>query len=69
LHQKVKYIKDGAIITVHGEEDVLVSKPLSVPYIDSTEQVEGDLWPSFEIVESNPCQTKTLVQHVNQVVA
>jgi len=69
LHQKVKYIEDGAIITVHGEEDVLVSKPVSVPYIDSTEQVEGNLWHSFEIVESNHCQTETPVQHVNQVVA
>jgi len=47
LHQKVKYIEDGAIINIHGE-DVLVSKPILVLYIDNTEQVEGNLWYSFE---------------------
>jgi len=69
LHQKIKYIKSRAIISIHGEEDILVSKPISVPYLDNTEQVGRSLWHSFEVVESNPCQIETPVQHVNQVVA
>jgi len=69
LHQKVKYIESGTIISIHGEEDILVSKPVSVPYVDNTEQVGRSLWHSFEVVESNPCQIETPVQYVNQVVA
>jgi len=69
LHQRVKYIKSGAIITIHGEKDILVSKLVSIPYVDNMKQVEKNLWHSFEVVKSNPCQIEMQVQHVNQLVA
>ncbi|KAE9617712.1 putative aspartic peptidase domain-containing protein [Lupinus albus] len=34
LHQAVKFVKDGMVITMHGEEEVLVSKLISVPYVE-----------------------------------
>ncbi|XP_019414219.1 PREDICTED: uncharacterized protein LOC109326035 [Lupinus angustifolius] len=40
LHQAVKFINDEMVITVHREEEVLVLKPISVPYVESTK--DGD---------------------------
>ena len=38
LHQKLKFVVDDKLIIVSGEEDLLVSKPLSSPYIEAAEE-------------------------------
>ncbi|XP_019430121.1 PREDICTED: uncharacterized protein LOC109337570, partial [Lupinus angustifolius] len=48
LHQKVKFIVDGRLITVSGEEDVMVSQPVDTRYIEVTEEA---LEPSFQGLE------------------
>ncbi|KAJ9189093.1 hypothetical protein P3X46_000424 [Hevea brasiliensis] len=48
LHQKIKYIMDGKIITVRGEEAILVTKPQSLPYVEA---VEESLESSFQALE------------------
>jgi hypothetical protein len=66
LHQRVKYVKDGCVITVYGEDGILVSKPVSIPYVDNIDQEEENLWHSLEIVEPN---FDGKITSVNQVVA
>lgn len=65
LHQKIKYIEKGSLITVHGEEEIMVSKPVSVPYVDNAEQEEKNLCHSFEVIELG----ESSARHVNQIVA
>ncbi|KAJ9190649.1 hypothetical protein P3X46_001829 [Hevea brasiliensis] len=48
LHQKIKYIMDGKIITVKGEEALLVTKPQSLPYVEAAEE---SLESSFQALE------------------
>ena len=68
LQQKVKYIENGSVIMIHGEE-ILVSKLVSMPYMENAEQVKSNLWHSFEVVELESHQGRTLVHSVNQWVA
>jgi len=34
LHQKLKFMVEGKLIIVSGEEDILVSFPSSTPYVE-----------------------------------
>ncbi|XP_054806257.1 uncharacterized protein LOC129308912 [Prosopis cineraria] len=49
LHQKVKFISDGRIIAVKGEEEIMVSKPSSLPYIEAAEKDYGVSFQSLEV--------------------
>ena len=44
LHQRVKFIAGSKLMTIKGEEELLMSKLVIVPYIDC---VEGSLKISF----------------------
>lgn len=37
LHQKIKYIMDGKLVTIRAEESLLVTRSPSVPYIEASE--------------------------------
>ncbi|XP_017985256.1 PREDICTED: uncharacterized protein LOC108663879 [Theobroma cacao] len=39
LHKKVKFIVDGKIVCVNGEEHLLISKPANTPYVKVTKEV------------------------------
>ncbi len=45
LYQRIKYVMDGKIITVRGEEAMLVTKPQPVPYVET---IERSLESSFQ---------------------
>ncbi len=51
LHQKIKYVIDGKIIIVRGEEAMLVTKPQSVPYVETTEQALESSFQTLELQE------------------
>jgi len=36
LHQKLKFVVNDKLVTVSGEQDLLVSGPLPTPYIQAT---------------------------------
>jgi len=63
LHQKLKFVVDDKLIIVSGEEDLLVSKPLSSPYIEAAEEALETSFQALEIVgmmyvgppRVNPC--------------
>ncbi|KAJ9167500.1 hypothetical protein P3X46_022148 [Hevea brasiliensis] len=48
LHQRIKYIMDGKIITIRGEEAILVTKSQSLPYVEAAEE---SLESSFQALE------------------
>ncbi|XP_058008208.1 uncharacterized protein LOC131182875 [Hevea brasiliensis] len=57
LHQKIKYVANEKLVTVKGEEAMLVTKPQSIPYIETTEQA---LESSFQALESAGIPRHTL---------
>ena len=63
LHQCVKFIDAGNIITVKGEEHLLISKPVAVPYIDCAEETLEASFHGLELEE------KDEGKRVNSVVA
>ncbi|XP_019416491.1 PREDICTED: uncharacterized protein LOC109327789 [Lupinus angustifolius] len=52
LHQKVKFIVDGRMITVSGEEDVMVSQPFDTRYIEVTEEALETSFQGLEIANT-----------------
>jgi len=50
LHQKLKFEVDDKLIIVSGEEDLLVSKPLSSLYIEAAEEALETSFQALEIV-------------------
>ncbi|XP_019433232.1 PREDICTED: uncharacterized protein LOC109340114 [Lupinus angustifolius] len=53
LHQRVKFIVDGKLLTIMGEEDMLVSKSLDTPYIEAVEEAIGTSFPALEIANAS----------------
>ncbi|XP_017974534.1 PREDICTED: uncharacterized protein LOC108661595 [Theobroma cacao] len=78
LHQKVKFIVDGKIVCVNGEEELLISKPANTPYVGAAEEVSECFFRSFEFVNTTyvgeettppiPRLSKTTVMVVSQMV-
>ena len=52
LHQKWKLIVDDKLVIIFVEEDLLVSKPSSTPYIEVTEEALETSFQGLEIVNS-----------------
>jgi len=50
LHQKLKFVVEGHLVIVSGEEDVLVSCPSSMPYVEAAEESLETTFQSFEVV-------------------
>ena len=51
LHQKVKFRVENSIITVNGEEDVMVVHAGNIPYIEAAEEAYECAFRTFEIAE------------------
>ncbi|XP_019416408.1 PREDICTED: uncharacterized protein LOC109327698 [Lupinus angustifolius] len=52
LHQKVKFVVDGRLITVSGEEDVMVSQPFDTRYVEVTEEALETSFQGLEIADT-----------------
>ncbi|KAA0036947.1 uncharacterized protein E6C27_scaffold86G00270 [Cucumis melo var. makuwa] len=52
LHQKLKFIVGSKLIYVMGEEDFLITKPVSTPYVEATEEALECSFRSFEIAHA-----------------
>jgi hypothetical protein len=50
LHQKLKYVWNGQIVTVCGEEDILVSHLSSFKYVEVDGEIHETLCQAFETV-------------------
>ncbi|XP_029128963.1 uncharacterized protein LOC114916440 [Cajanus cajan] len=60
LHQKVKFIVGDKLVTVQAEDDILISKPSAIPYVDAAEEALETAFQALEIanVEMFPRETK-----------
>ena len=61
LHQKLKFVVEGKLIIVSGEEDILVSCPSSTPYVEVAEESLETSFQALEVV-SNAYVESPLVQ-------
>jgi len=61
LHQKLKFVVEGQLIIVSGKEEILVSCPSSMPYIEPAEESLETSFQAFEVV-SNAYVESPLVQ-------
>ncbi|KAA0051766.1 Gag-pro-like protein [Cucumis melo var. makuwa] len=52
LHQKLKFIVGSKLICVMGEENFLITKPVSTPYVKATEEALECFFCSFEIAHA-----------------
>ena len=52
LHQRLKFVVEGQLIIVSGEEDILVSCPSSMPYVEAAEKSLEMAFQSFEVVRN-----------------
>ena len=50
LRQKLKFVVEGHLVIVSSEEDVLVSCPSSMPYVEAAEDSLETDFQSFEVV-------------------
>ena len=50
LHQKLKFMVEGHLVIVSSEEDILVSCPSSMPYVEAAEESLETAFQSFEVV-------------------
>jgi len=69
LHQKLKFVVEGHLVIVSSEEDILVSCPSSMPYVEAPEESLETAFQSFEVVSissadsfsGQPCLSDTVV--------
>ena len=64
LHQKLKFVVEGHLIIVLGEEDILVSCPSSTLYMEAKEESLATAFQAFKVVsnayvESPPVQPRS----------
>jgi len=69
LHQKLKFVVEGNLVIVSGEEDILVSCPSSMPYVEAAGESLETSFESFEVVSiasvnsfsGQPCLSNAVV--------
>ena len=69
LHQKLKFVVEGHLVIVLGEQNILVSCPSSIPYVEVAEESFEIAFQSFEVVSisfvdsfsGQPCLSDTAV--------
>ena len=69
LHQCLKYMENGCLITIRGEGEIMLTKPTSVPYVENTEQEEDNFLHNFQLVGSEEESEGSSSKDVHQVVA
>jgi len=52
LHQKLKFMVEGQLIIVSGEEDILVSYPSSTPYVEAAKESLETSFQALEVVRN-----------------
>jgi len=52
LQKKLKFVVEGQLVIVSGEEDILVSCPSSTPYVEAVEELLETSFQALEIVNN-----------------
>ncbi|KAL4278757.1 hypothetical protein GQ457_03G028250 [Hibiscus cannabinus] len=59
LHQKLKFVIDGKLVTVQGEEDIIASVVTDTPYIEMDENAVECAFRSLELVSATFVEENT----------
>ncbi|KAL2322189.1 hypothetical protein Fmac_026568 [Flemingia macrophylla] len=64
LHQKIKFVVSDKLVTVQVEDDMLISKPPALPYMDVAKEAIETSFQALEIanVEKFPCDMKMVAR-------
>ncbi|KAL2325759.1 hypothetical protein Fmac_024817 [Flemingia macrophylla] len=64
LYQKVKFVVGDKLVIVQPEDDMIISKPLVVPYVDATEEALETAFQALEIanLEKVPRMSRTTIR-------
>ena len=65
LHQKLKFVVGGQRVIVSGEEDILVSCPSFMPYIEVVEESLETSFQALEIVNSAYVESPPVQPHLS----
>ena len=57
LHQKLKFVVEGLLVIVSGEEDLLISCPSSMPYVKTAKEALETAFQSFKIVSNTSVES------------
>lgn len=69
VHQCLKYIEEGSVITIRGEEEVILSKPVFVPYVENVDEDKDTSLHNFELVEPEQGQAESSIQTIDRIGA
>ena len=67
VHQKLKFVVEGHLIIVSGEEDILVSCPSSTPYVKAAEESLETAFQAFAVVSNAYVESPLLQPHSSDV--
>ncbi|KAL2319227.1 hypothetical protein Fmac_028196 [Flemingia macrophylla] len=64
LHQKIKFVVGDKLVTIQAEDDMIINKPLTIPYVDTAEMAMETTFQALEIanVERVPRDMRTVTQ-------
>ena len=65
LHQKLKFLVKGHLVIVSEEEDILVSCPSSMPYVEAVEESLEMAFQSFEVVRNTSLESLPMWPHIS----
>lgn len=66
LHQKLKYVKNGKLVTVYGEHALVVSHFLSFSYINADDNV-GTEFQALSIADNNVMRNEASISSLRDV--
>ncbi|XP_017979868.1 PREDICTED: uncharacterized protein LOC108662797 [Theobroma cacao] len=69
LHQKVKFIAEGQLISVSTEEDILAIQPTSTPYVEAVEEVPECSFRYFEFINATYVEEREVIPTPRLLVA
>jgi len=68
LHQKLKFVVEGRLVIVLGEEDILVSCPSSMSYVEATEESLETAFQSYEVVSNASVESLPVRLHMSDAL-
>ena len=64
LHQKLKFMVKGLLVIISGEEDLLVSCPSSMPFVEAAEESLETTFQSFEVAINATVESLPMCPHI-----
>ena len=66
LHQKVKFVVEGSLITVAAEEDMIAATTTTAPYLEVKEDAAECSFRSFEVATTTKKEPEVLMSRLSR---